>query len=152
MKATVFGVFEDLKFSWDSQQGRLRTTSILVWAFWNFKCKVLKYSRTCLHNTLIPNLVKPLNMRTFKSVISCHFFDFLRQHSVGRCLNSCHNKSFVSHNVDWHKIIRNSIDSCQIQTCQLIPSANRFQTSGLYRLIISENIFFYLSIVSIETK
>ena len=26
-----------------SQQGRLRTTSILVWAFWNFKPKVLKY-------------------------------------------------------------------------------------------------------------
>ena len=49
------------QFSWDSQQGRLRTTSILVWAFWNFECKVLKYSRTCsLHNTLIPNLVKPL--------------------------------------------------------------------------------------------
>ena len=49
------------QFSWDSQQGRLRTTSILVRAFWNFKCKVLKYSRNCsLHNTLIPNLVKPL--------------------------------------------------------------------------------------------
>ena len=30
-----------------SQQGRLRTTSILVRAFWNFKCKFLKYSRTC---------------------------------------------------------------------------------------------------------
>ena len=49
------------QFSWDSQQGRLRTTSILVRAFWNFKLKVLKYSRNCsLHNTLIPNLVKPL--------------------------------------------------------------------------------------------
>ena len=48
------------EFSWDSQQGILRTTSILVRAFWYFKCKVLKYSRTCsLHNTLIPNLVKP---------------------------------------------------------------------------------------------
>ena len=50
------------QLNWDSQLGRLRTTSILVRAFWNFKCKVLKYSRTCsLHNTLIPNLVKPLN-------------------------------------------------------------------------------------------
>ena len=49
------------QFSWDSQQGSLRTTSILVRAFWNFKCKVLKYSRICsLHNTFIPNLVKPL--------------------------------------------------------------------------------------------
>ena len=49
------------QFSWDSQQGRLRTTSILVRAFWNFKLKVLKYSKNCsLHNTLIPNLVKPL--------------------------------------------------------------------------------------------
>ena len=27
------------------------------WAFWNFKCKVLKYFRTCnFHNTLIPSL------------------------------------------------------------------------------------------------
>ena len=50
------------QFSWDSQQGRLKTTSVLVQAFWNFKLKVLKYSRNCrLHNTLIPNLVKPLN-------------------------------------------------------------------------------------------
>ena len=49
------------QFSWDSQQGRLRTTSILVRAFWNFKRKFLKYSRNCsLHSTLIPNLVKPL--------------------------------------------------------------------------------------------
>ena len=40
-----------LKFSW------IRTTSILVWAFGNFKHKVLKYSRNCsLYNTLIPNL------------------------------------------------------------------------------------------------
>ena len=44
-----------------SQQGRVRTTSILVRAFWNFKCKVLKYPRNCsLHNTLIPNFGKPL--------------------------------------------------------------------------------------------
>ena len=41
-------------------QGRPRTTSILVRAFWNSRCKVLKYFRTCcLHNTLIPNLAKP---------------------------------------------------------------------------------------------
>ena len=39
----------------DSQQGRLRTTSVLVRAFWNFKLKVLEYSRICsLLNTLIP--------------------------------------------------------------------------------------------------
>ena len=49
------------QLNWDSQQGRVRTTSILVRAFWNFKLKVLKYSRNCsFHNTLIPNLVKPL--------------------------------------------------------------------------------------------
>ena len=70
VKATVSGVFQDItykisegsdQFSWDSHQGRLRTTSILVRAFWNFKCKVLKYSRNCIiHYTLIPNLVKPL--------------------------------------------------------------------------------------------
>ena len=33
------------QFSWDSQQGRARTTSILLEAFWNFKLKVLKYSQ-----------------------------------------------------------------------------------------------------------
>ena len=31
------------EFSWDSQQGRDRKTSILVLAFWNFQLKVLKY-------------------------------------------------------------------------------------------------------------
>ena len=41
--------------------GRLRTTSTLVRAFWNFKLEVLKYPRNCsLQSTLIPNLVKPL--------------------------------------------------------------------------------------------
>ena len=43
------------QLNWDSYQGRLRTTSILVRAFWNFKLKVLKYSRNCsLQYTLIP--------------------------------------------------------------------------------------------------
>ena len=43
------------QFSWDSQQGRVRTTSILVRAFWNFKLEVLRYPRNCsLHNNLIP--------------------------------------------------------------------------------------------------
>ena len=90
-------------------------------------------------HTSYPKIGHPLwtfPLQTFKSVIPSHFFDFLCQHGIGRCLNRCHNKSFVSHNVDWNKKIRNSIDSCQIQICQLIPSANRFQTSGLYRLII----------------
>ena len=49
------GVSQSLVSSWDSQQGRLGTTSILVRAFWNFRHKVLKYSRNCNdHNTLIP--------------------------------------------------------------------------------------------------
>ena len=49
------------QLSWDSQPGRVRTSSILVRAFWNFKLKVLKYSRNySLHNTLIPNFLKPL--------------------------------------------------------------------------------------------
>ena len=53
LKATVFGVFEDLKFKISAK--------ILVRAFRNFKLKVLKYPRnSSLHNTLIPNLVKPL--------------------------------------------------------------------------------------------
>ena len=44
VKTTGSGVLED----------RLRTTSILVLASWNFKLKVLRYSRNCsLHNTLI---------------------------------------------------------------------------------------------------
>jgi hypothetical protein len=55
------------RLNWDSQQGRLRTTSILVRAFWNFKLKVLKYSRNCsLHNTLIPN---PNVLTSFKKNI-----------------------------------------------------------------------------------
>ena len=63
------------QFSWDSQQGRLRTTSILVRAFWNFKCKVLKYSKTCsLHNTLIPNLVKPLTGTYMDKLLNIHCY------------------------------------------------------------------------------
>ena len=47
------------QLNWDSQPGRLRTTSILVREFWNFKFKVPKYSRNCsLHNTLIPWCLK----------------------------------------------------------------------------------------------
>ena len=47
--------------SWESQQGRLRTTSILVRAFWNLKLKVLKYSKNCsLQYTLIPNFWQTL--------------------------------------------------------------------------------------------
>ena len=41
------------QFSWDSQQGRARTTSILVWAFWNCKLKVLKYSRNCISQYIL---------------------------------------------------------------------------------------------------
>ena len=48
-------------WGWDSQQGRVRATSILVQAFWNFKLKVLKYSRNCcLQYTMIPNFWHPL--------------------------------------------------------------------------------------------
>ena len=99
-------------------------------------------ARAILHHTdqkgpnILTASVWTFPLQTFKSVIPSHFFCFLCQHGIGSCLNRCHNKSFVSHNVDWNKKIRNSIDSCQIQICQLIPSANRFQTSGLYRLII----------------
>ena len=43
------------QLNWDSKKGRHRTTSILVPAFWNFKLKVLKYSRNySLQYTLIP--------------------------------------------------------------------------------------------------
>ena len=43
-----------LKLSRLCPVGCLRTTSILVRAFWNFKLKVHKYPRNCrLHNTLI---------------------------------------------------------------------------------------------------
>ena len=49
------------QFRWDSEQGRVRTTSILVQAFWNFKLKVLKYPRNCsLQYTFIPNFWHPL--------------------------------------------------------------------------------------------
>ena len=51
-----------LKLSWLCPvRYRVRTTSILVRAFWNFKLKVLKYSRNCsLQYTLIPNFWHPL--------------------------------------------------------------------------------------------
>ena len=61
------------KLNWDSQQGRARTTSILLVAFWNFnKLQVLKYPRNCrLHNTLIPwslkNPVSP-NVDSFAKI------------------------------------------------------------------------------------
>ena len=49
------------QLNWDSQQGTLRTTSILVKAFWNFKLKVLKYSKKCsLQYTLIPWSLKKM--------------------------------------------------------------------------------------------
>ena len=38
---------------WDSQKGRVRTTSILVGAFWNFKLMVLKYSRNCISQYIL---------------------------------------------------------------------------------------------------
>ena len=49
------------QFSWDSQLGSVRTASILVRAFWNFKLRILKYSRNCsFQYTLIPNFWHPL--------------------------------------------------------------------------------------------
>ena len=49
------------QFSWDSQQGTARKTSILILAIWNFKLKVHNYPRNCrLHATLILNLGKLL--------------------------------------------------------------------------------------------
>ena len=51
---TVFGVLEDLKL----RQPKGQTQDL---PFWLSRFKVLKYSKNCsFHNTLIPNLVKPL--------------------------------------------------------------------------------------------
>ena len=51
-----------LKFSWDSQQGRDKKTSILVLAFQNFKLQLLKHKWNFrIHATVIWNLVKSLN-------------------------------------------------------------------------------------------
>ena len=60
------------QLNWDSQLGRLRTILILVRGFWNFKLKVLKYSRNCnLHNTLIPwSLKNPESPTLYISVTS----------------------------------------------------------------------------------
>ena len=63
-----------IKVSWKlqfleySQQCRVRTTSIYVQAFWNFKLKVLIYSRNCsLHNMYFDTLKskKHLNHPTY---------------------------------------------------------------------------------------
>ena len=66
-KATIkIGVFLTLpswlsQFSWDSQLGRVRKTSILVVNVWNFKLRVLKYQWNFRQNaTVIWNLAKPL--------------------------------------------------------------------------------------------
>ena len=49
------------QFSWDSQQGRDRKTTILILALWNFKLKVLKFQWNFRpHDTVIWNLVKLL--------------------------------------------------------------------------------------------
>ena len=149
LKATVLGVFQDLKFKVSECSDQ------------NWSCPESAQLSSNTHETVafnipwylevLENVTHP-NLHTFKSVISCHFFDFFCQHGIRRCLNRCYNKSFVSHNIDWNKRIRkSSIDSCQIQTCQLIPSSNRFQTSGLYRLIVfRESILF--TILSKESQ
>ena len=56
----------------------------LIRAFWNLKLKVLKYPRNCrLHATLIPNLVKPLNIYIYGRVatptrFSIFYFDDMK--------------------------------------------------------------------------
>ena len=61
VSATVFRVFEDLKFkisegsdqNWSCPESALWLSQLR--AFWNFKLMALKYNRNCsLHNTLIP--------------------------------------------------------------------------------------------------
>ena len=50
------------QFSWDSQQGRARKTSILALAFWNFKLTVLKYQWNFRHQaTIISKMLHFLN-------------------------------------------------------------------------------------------
>ena len=68
MKATVSGVFEDLKF-------KISESSDQNWICPESARKVLMYSRNCsLHNTLIPNLLKALTyvLRNFHiNVLLC---------------------------------------------------------------------------------
>ena len=55
-KEIQLGITIYCQLNWDSQQGSVRTTLILVRAFWNFKLNVLKYPRNCkLQYTLITN-------------------------------------------------------------------------------------------------
>ena len=90
VKVTRSGVFEDLKlkisegsdkFSLDSKLGRLRTTSILIRAFWNFKLKVLICSRSCsLPNTLIPwSLKNPESPSIHVRLKSYTFYYFIER-------------------------------------------------------------------------
>ena len=88
--------------NWDSQQGRVRTTSILVRAFWNFKLKVLKYTRNCsLHNTLIPwSLKNPelTNLQTTYRITTNIFrrnYSFLNKKIVENS-NSCRKFHFFT--------------------------------------------------------
>ena len=77
------------QFSWDSQLGRVRTTSVLVRAFWNFKLKVLKYSRNCsLHNTLIPWSLKK-SWITYSTYIPEHVQASWRQPCSKKAWKGC---------------------------------------------------------------
>ena len=73
------------QLNWDSYQGRLRTTPILVQAFWNLKLKVLKYSRNCgLNNTWIPWSLKNPELPNV-SITYFRFTQSICRKIVGHC-------------------------------------------------------------------
>ena len=93
--------------NWDSQQGRVKTTLILVGAFWNFKLKVLKYPKNCsLQYILIPNFWHPystylkLDHTYYHSKYSCNMGYRVsiigRRGSDGSGLLSINNSSFFT--------------------------------------------------------
>ena len=57
------------------RQGRLRTTSILVKAFWNFKLKVLKYSRSLKSKNHLNHLIMYLHCNSTRFHMSAHAGD-----------------------------------------------------------------------------
>ena len=127
-----FRIFLDIKVSRyceDSQQGRLRTTSILVRAFWNFKLKVLKYSRNCsLPNVHHKYMCTPKVLKWNKKINYSSIYPALHIQEFG----SVGLNSTKSLKICWWKRSQRSTGS---QTCCTCASAFPYIGSQLLHLV-----------------
>ena len=70
------------QFSWHSQEGRGRKTSILVLAFWNFKLKVLKYQWNFVRRFTVATLNFDLKIVEAPKYLYIHFCFFFRDNGI----------------------------------------------------------------------